>query len=148
MRLLIQRVSEASVTVGGERISSIGKGVLIFVGIGHEDTQKEADWLARKAAGLRIFEDADGNTNLSLADVEGAALVVSQFTLYADTRKGRRPSFIYAALPEQAESLVLYFAEQLTLQNVPVEQGRFGAEMDVALVNDGPFTLWLERDPA
>ena len=148
MRLLIQRVSEASVTVVGERISSIGKGVLIFVGIGHEDTQKEADWLARKAAGLRIFEDADGNTNLSLADVEGAALVVSQFTLYADTRKGRRPSFIYAALPEQAESLVLYFAEQLTLQNVPVEQGRFGAEMDVALVNDGPFTLWLERDPA
>ena len=147
MRLLVQRVSEASVTVAGERISSIGKGVLIFVGVGREDTQTEADWLARKAAGLRIFEDAGGNTNLSLADVEGAALVVSQFTLYADTRKGRRPSFIYAALPEQAEPLVQYFAEQMALQDVPVEHGRFGAEMDVALVNDGPFTLWLERDP-
>ncbi|MFQ5407112.1 MAG: D-aminoacyl-tRNA deacylase [Anaerolineales bacterium] len=147
MRLLIQRVSEASVTVAGERISAIGKGLLIFVGVGRSDTPAEADWLARKAAGLRMFEDADGATNLSLADVEGEALVVSQFTLYADTRKGRRPSFIYAALPETAEPLVAYFAAQLAGYGIPVQHGQFGAMMDVALVNDGPFTLWLEREP-
>ena len=147
MRLLIQRVSEASVSVAGEVVGRIGAGMLILVGVGQQDGEAEAQWLANKCAGLRIFEDREGKTNLSLIDVDGAALVVSQFTLYADTRKGRRPSFIRAALLEQAEPLVRNFAERLANHGVPVEHGRFGADMQVALVNEGPVTIWIEREP-
>ena len=130
MRLLIQRVSEASVSVAGEVVGRIGAGMLILVGVGQQDSEAEAHWLANKCAGLRIFGDGRGKANLSLLDVDGAALVVSQFTLYADTRKGRRPSFIRAALPEQAKPLVRNFAEHLASCGVPVEHGRFGADID------------------
>jgi D-tyrosyl-tRNA(Tyr) deacylase len=147
MRLLIQRVSEASVSIAGEVVGCIGAGMLVLVGVGRQDGEAEAQWLANKCAGLRIFEDRQGKTNLSLLDVDGAALVVSQFTLYADTRKGRRPSFIRAALPEKAETLVQRLAEHLASHGVSVEHGRFGAVMQVALVNDGPVTIWLEREP-
>ncbi len=147
MRLLIQRVSEASVSIAGEVIGRIGAGMLVLVGVGQQDGEAEAQWMANKCAGLRIFEDRQGKTNLSLLDVDGAALVVSQFTLYADTRKGRRPSFIRAALPEKAETLVQRLAEHLASHGVSVEHGRFGAVMQVALVNDGPVTIWLEREP-
>ncbi|MBU37860.1 MAG: D-tyrosyl-tRNA(Tyr) deacylase [Anaerolineaceae bacterium] len=147
MRVLIQRVSEASVSVTGEVVGRIGAGMLILVGVGQQDGAAEAEWLGKKCAGLRIFKDSRGKTNLSLIDVDGAALVVSQFTLYADTRKGRRPSFIHAALPETAEPLVRHFAEYLASHGVPVEHGRFGADMQVALVNDGPVTIWIEREP-
>ena len=146
MRLLIQRVSEASVSIAGEVIGRIGAGMLVLVGVGQQDGEAEAQWMANKCAGLRIFEDRQGKTNLSLLDVDGSALIVSQFTLYADTRKGRRPSFIRAALPENAEPLVQLLAEHLASHGVPVEHGRFGADMQVALVNDGPVTIWLERD--
>ena len=146
MRILIQRVSEASITVDGVEVGRIGEGLLLFVGIGHNDTKDEAKWMAFKTAGMRIFEDADGKTNLSLLDVGCEALVVSQFTLYADTRKGRRPSFIRAARPTQAEPLVRYFAEQLEVQGVPVQHGEFGAYMKVSLVNEGPLTIWVERE--
>lgn len=147
MRLLIQRVSEASVSIAGEVVGRIGAGMLILVGVGHQDSEAEVQWLAYKCAGLRIFEDSQGKTNLSVLDVGGAALVVSQFTLYAETRKGRRPSFIRAALPEKAEPLVQRFAEHLDSHGIPVEHGRFGAYMQVALVNDGPVTMWIEREP-
>ena len=120
--------------------------MLVLVGVGRQDGEAEAQWLANKCAGLRIFEDRQGKTNLSLSDVDGAALVVSQFTLYADTRKGRRPSFIRAALPEKAEPLVQHFAEHLASRGVPVEHGRFGTDMKVTLVNDGPVTIWIERE--
>ncbi len=146
MRLLIQRVSEASVSIAGEVIGRIGAGMLVLVGVGQQDGEAEAQWMANKCAGLRIFEDRQGKTNLSLLDVHGSALIVSQFTLYADTRKGRRPSFIRAALPENAQPLVQLLAEHLASHGVPVEHGRFGADMQVALVNDGPVTIWLERD--
>ena len=146
MRLLIQRVSEASVSIAGEVIGRIGAGMLVLVGVGQQDGEAEAQWMANKCAGLRIFEDRQGKTNLSLLDVDGSALIVSQFTLYADTRKGRRPSFIRAALPENAQPLVQLLAEHLASHGVPVEHGRFGADMQVALVNDGPVTIWLERD--
>ncbi len=145
MRILVQRVTHAKVTVDDTIVGQIDKGVLLLVGVGKQDTQAEADWLANKISGLRIFEDADGATNLSLMDVEGAALVVSQFTLYADTRKGRRPSFINAALPDQAEPLVTYFADKLAEKGIPIAHGQFGANMKVELLNDGPFTVWLER---
>ena len=147
MRLLIQRVSEASVSIAGEVIGRIGAGMLILVGVGHQDSEAEVQWLANKCAGLRIFEDSQGKTNLSILDVDGAALVVSQFTLYAEIRKGRRPSFIRAALPEKAEPLVQRFAEHLDSHGIPVEHGRFGAYMQVALVNDGPVTMCIERKP-
>ncbi len=145
MRVLVQRVANAKVTVGETVTGEIGKGVLLLVGVGKQDTKAEADWLANKISGLRIFEDEAGATNLSLMDVEGSALVVSQFTLYADTRKGRRPSFINAALPDQAEPLVTYFANQLAEKGIPIAHGQFGAHMKVELLNDGPFTVWLER---
>lgn len=144
MRAVIQRVSRASVSVAGQEVGAIGRGFLVLVGVTHSDTRAEADWLARKIAGLRIFEDAAGKMNLSLADVGGAALVVSQFTLYGDARKGRRPSFTEAARPEQAEPLLAYFIEQLRGQGVPVAVGQFQAHMAVALINDGPVTLWLD----
>jgi D-tyrosyl-tRNA(Tyr) deacylase len=145
MRVLIQRVSKASVTVDGQIISEIGKGLLILLGVGHGDTEAQSDFLAEKVANLRIFEDEQGKTNLSILDVKGAAIVVSQFTLYADTRKGRRPSFIDAALPDVAEPLVTRFAELLGGHGVPTQTGKFGTHMLVEIHNDGPVTIWLEK---
>ncbi|OGO19269.1 MAG: D-tyrosyl-tRNA(Tyr) deacylase [Chloroflexi bacterium RBG_16_48_8] len=146
MRLVIQRVRKGSVSVLGEKVAEINQGVVILVGVGSGDTKKEAEWLAEKCAYLRIFEDEEGKTNLSLQDVEGEALVVSQFTLYADTRKGRRPSFINAAPPEFAEPLVKVFAEALQGFGIPVRMGVFGAHMLVEIENDGPVTILLERE--
>jgi D-aminoacyl-tRNA deacylase len=145
MRALIQRVSKASVTVDGQTISSIGKGLLILLGVGHGDGEEQARFLAEKVANLRIFEDEQGKTNLSVLEVKGEAIVVSQFTLYADTRKGRRPSFTDAALPEVAEPLVSRFVELLCGHGVPSQAGRFGAHMLVEIHNDGPVTIWLEK---
>ncbi len=145
MRILIQRVSQASVTVDGQAISKIGKGLLILLGIGHQDGEAEAISMSEKVAHLRIFEDAEGKTNLSVLDVKGEAIVVSQFTLYANTSKGRRPSFIEAALPEVAEPLVKKFAELLQNHGVPTQTGKFGADMLVEIHNDGPVTIWLEK---
>lgn len=144
MRAVVQRVEEASVKVNGQAVSAIGRGFLILLGITHTDSESEATYLARKIAGLRVFEDADGKMNLSLADVGGAALVVSQFTLYGDLRRGRRPNFINAAWPEPAELLYGRFCQLLVAEGVPVQQGVFGAHMAVALINDGPVTLWLD----
>ena len=144
MRVLMQRVSRASVSVDGEVRSSIGLGYLLLVGVGRGDEAAQVDRLADKIVGLRSFRDADGKTNLAIADVDGEALVVSQFTLYADTRKGRRPSFVYAADPEEAAELVEAFAAALEARGLNVARGVFGAEMEVELVNDGPFTMWLD----
>jgi len=146
MRVLVQRVSRASVSVDGEVRSSIGLGYLLLVGVGRGDEAALVGRLADKVAGLRIFRDADGKTNLAIADVDGEALVVSQFTLYADTRKGRRPSFVYAADPEEAAELVEAFAAALEARGLKVARGVFGAEMEVELVNDGPFTMWLDAE--
>jgi D-tyrosyl-tRNA(Tyr) deacylase len=145
MRALLQRVSKASVRVEGQTISDIGKGLLILLGVGHGDGEEQAKFLAEKIANLRIFEDDQGKTNLSVLDVKGEAIVVSQFTLYADARKGRRPSFTDAALPEVAEPLVDRFADLLRGQGVPTQTGKFGAHMEVEIHNDGPVTIWLER---
>jgi len=145
MRVLIQRVSKASVTVNNETISSIGNGLLILLGVGHGDGEEQATVLAEKTANLRIFEDEQGKTNLSILDVNGEAIVVSQFTLYANTSKGRRPSFIDAALPDVAEPLVNRFAELLRGHGVPTQTGKFGAHMEVEIHNDGPVTIWLEK---
>lgn len=145
MRALLQRVSKASVRVEGQTISLIGRGLLILLGIGHHDGEEQAKFLAEKIANLRVFEDEQGKTNLSILDVEGEAIVVSQFTLYADTRKGRRPSFIEAALPEVAEPLVNRFVELLGGHGVPTQTGKFGTHMDVEIHNDGPVTIWLEK---
>ena len=144
MRAVIQRVSSASVSVDGKTVGAIERGFLVLVGVTHGDTRAEADWLARKIAGLRLFEDAAGKMNLGLADIGGAVLVVSQFTLYGDARKGRRPDFLQAARPEQAEPLITYFVDQLRSQGVTVATGQFRATMQVSLVNDGPVTLWLD----
>lgn len=144
MRAIVQRVSKASVTVDGAVISAIERGFLILLGITHQDREAEAAYLARKIAGLRVFEDGEGKLNLGLAEVNGAALVVSQFTLYADIRKGRRPSFTEAARPEQAVHLYTRFCELLVEQGISVQRGLFQAHMAVALVNDGPVTLWLD----
>jgi len=146
MRLLIQRASRASVTVDGRVVSSIGLGYVILVGVGEGDGPEQVGPLADKVAGLRIFRDADGKTNLAIGDVGGDALVVSQFTLYADASKGRRPSFIRAAEPSAAEELVEAFARALEEREIRVGRGVFGAEMEVELVNDGPFTMWLEAE--
>ena len=145
MRALIQRVSHASVSVDGTTISFIGKGLLILLGVGHGDGEAQAVFLAEKTANLRIFEDEQGKTNLSVLDVKGEAIVVSQFTLYANTQKGRRPSFIEAALPEVAEPLVNRFVELLRGHGVPTHTGEFGAHMQVEIHNDGPVTIWLEK---
>jgi len=145
MRVVIQRVQEGKVLVAGETIAEIGKGLVILVGIGPDDDQSQAKYLAEKIATLRIFPDDEGKTNLSCLDVGGEALVVSQFTLYADTRKGRRPSFINAAPPEIAEPLVEQFAQMLREQGVPTQMGQFGAEMMVEIHNHGPVTIWIER---
>ena len=144
MRALLQRVSEARVTVDAEIVGQIGRGWLVLLGVGHADTEAIADALADKVVGLRCFEDADGKTNLAIKDVDGAVLLVSQFTLYADLSRGRRPGFTNAAAPDLAEMLVTRFGEAVRRHGVPVEQGVFGAHMQVALVNDGPFTIWLE----
>lgn len=149
MIALVQRVREASVTVAGEPVGEIGAGLLVLLGVRRGDTPAEARWLADRVAALRVFSDDAGKMNLSLQDVAGEALVVSQFTLCADTRKGNRPSYIDAAPPELSEPLYLEFTERLReALGRPVATGRFGAMMDVALVNDGPVTLWLERDAA
>ncbi|MGQ9875538.1 MAG: D-aminoacyl-tRNA deacylase [Chloroflexus sp.] len=144
MRAVIQRVREASVTVAGEVVGAIGNGLLILLGVCHTDTAEDVELLAEKIAQLRIFSDHEGKFNLSLLDVGGAALVVSQFTLYADTRKGRRPSFTAAARPEIAAPLVDAFAATLRTRNIPVATGVFGAMMQVALINDGPVTLVID----
>ena len=145
MRALLQRVSSGIVSVDDQTIAQIGQGLVILLGIGHEDDEEQAVYLAEKISNLRIFEDAHGKTNLSILDVGGEAIVVSQFTLYADTRKGRRPSFIYAGAPEKAEPLVERFAELLRVHGIPTQTGQFGAHMLVEINNDGPVTIWLER---
>jgi len=144
MRVLLQRVSEASVTVSNEIIGSIEAGVLLLVGIESEDNAEDIDWLVRKIVQMRIFEDSEGKMNLSLMDVGGAALVVSQFTLHASTKKGNRPSFIKAARPEIAIPLYEAFISRLKDEKINVATGEFGAGMKVALVNDGPVTVWLD----
>ena len=146
MRVVLQRVTEASVTVEGKSISQIGPGLLLLVGVAHADGEAEADWLAEKISGLRIMSDDEGKMNRSVRDTGSEILAVSQFTLLADTRKGKRPSFIRAAPPEEAERLFDYFCERLRAAGVGrVQTGRFGAIMEVALVNDGPVTIILER---
>ncbi|HLL57710.1 MAG TPA: D-aminoacyl-tRNA deacylase [Rubrobacteraceae bacterium] len=146
MKIVLQRVKNASVTVDGEKISEIGLGLLLLVGVANGDTETEADWLAEKVSGLRVFADDAGKMNLSVTATRGEVLAVSQFTLLADTRKGKRPSFIGAAPPGEAEPLFDYFCESLRASGVSsVKTGLFGAMMDVALTNDGPVTLLLER---
>ena len=145
MRVLLQRVSRAEVRVGDRVTGRIARGFLLLVGVTHTDGEEQLAWMAEKVAGLRLFSDAEGKMNLALADVGGAVLVVSQFTLYGDAQKGRRPSFIDAARPEVAEPLYRQFVELLRAPGLTVETGEFGAMMDVELVNDGPVTLWLER---
>jgi D-tyrosyl-tRNA(Tyr) deacylase len=146
VRALLQRTSEASVRIGDDVVASIGPGLMILVGVSHDDDTVIADALARRVTELRIFRDAEGRTNLSLTDVRGEVLVVSQFTLFADTSRGRRPGFTDAASPEQAQRLYERFVAALREHDVRVETGRFGAEMAVSLVNDGPFTIWLDTD--
>ncbi|NDJ53146.1 MAG: D-tyrosyl-tRNA(Tyr) deacylase [Chloroflexi bacterium] len=146
MRILLQRVSKAAVSVEGEVVGAIDQGLVLLVGVGEGDGDEQASWLAKKIAGLRIFGDEDGKFNRSVVDVAGKALVISQFTLYGDTRKGRRPSFTGAAHPDVASPLVDRFAELLEQAGVPTEKGVFGAHMLVEIHNDGPVTLWLERD--
>ena len=146
MRAVIQRVKSASVKVDGELVSEIGTGLLIFLGIAQDDTDTELEYIVNKVANLRIFEDADGKMNCSLLDTGGAALVVSQFTLYGDCRKGRRPSFINAARPEVANTLYEQFISTLNLLNIPTQGGTFQAMMDVQLINDGPVTILLDSD--
>jgi D-aminoacyl-tRNA deacylase len=144
MRALVQRVTEARVSVVGRVAGRVDTGLLVLLGVTHTDTVEQAAWLAGKVSGLRIFEDADGKMNRSVADVGGAVLVVSQFTLYGDCRKGRRPSFDAAARPEHANALYERFVADLRALGVPVETGVFQAHMQVTLVNDGPVTLMLE----
>ena len=144
MRVCIQRVSEAKVVVADEVVGQIGAGLLVLVGVCAEDTEEELNWLVQKVVNLRIFEDDQGKMNLSALDVGVAMLVVSQFTLYGDCRKGRRPSFVSAAPPEQAEPMIERFVELARGQGIPVETGRFRADMQVTLTNDGPVTIWID----
>lgn len=144
MRAVIQRVSQAQVTVAGEVVGTIGSGFLVLLGVGQGDCEQDAAYLAEKIAHLRIFEDQEGKMNLNLCDVQGSALVVSQFTLYGDSRRGRRPSFSDAAPPELANILYQYFCEQLSAHGIPLARGVFQASMSVALINEGPVTLLLE----
>lgn len=144
MKVVVQRVSEAKVTVAGDVIGEIKIGLMLLVGVGHEDGEQDLIWMADKLAGLRIFEDENGKMNLSIEDIKGAILSVSQFTLYGDCRNGRRPNFMAAAKPEIAETLYEQFNERLRARGLQVETGRFGAMMDVSLVNDGPVTLILD----
>ncbi len=145
MRVLIQRVQRGSVKVDGKFVANeIQHGLIIFLGIGNGDTQEQAQTLAKKITNLRIFGDEDGKMNLSVKDVQGQVIVVSQFTLYADTKKGNRPSFINAAPPDEADALVNYFADLMREHGVPTQQGEFGAHMMVDILNDGPVTIWIE----
>ena len=144
MRAVVQRVSESSVSIDGEQVGKIGDGLMILLGVAKEDTAVDADYLAEKIVNLRIFSDDQGKMNRSLLETGGEMLVVSQFTLLGDCRKGRRPSFIHAADPEKGNDLYVYFVNQVQKKGVAVETGRFGAMMAVSLVNDGPVTLILE----
>jgi len=144
MRALVQRVSEARVRVAGEVVGEVGRGLLVLVGVGHEDDEQRALALAKKVSHLRIFEDEAGKMNLSTLDVGGALLVVSQFTLYGDCARGRRPSFVEAGRPERAEPLFERFVEAVRAEGLRCETGRFRTHMEVELINDGPVTLWLE----
>ncbi|HIE95703.1 MAG TPA: D-tyrosyl-tRNA(Tyr) deacylase [Planctomycetes bacterium] len=144
MRAVVQRVSRASVTVDGEIVGAIQRGLLILLGVADDDAQEDVIWLAGKVAGLRVFEDGDGKMNLDLTDVAGSVLVVSQFTLLGDCRKGRRPSFVKAARPELANSLYQSFVAEMQGRGITAETGTFQAQMDVELVNDGPVTLLLD----
>ena len=144
MRAVVQRVSSASVKVDNEIVGQIDRGFLVLLGVGTDDADEDAVMLAEKIAGLRVFEDDDGKMNLSLSDVDGRILVVSQFTLFGDCRKGRRPSFVEAARPEKAELLYETFVAEIRGQGIAVETGRFQTHMDVSLVNDGPVTLMLD----
>ncbi|RME07514.1 MAG: D-tyrosyl-tRNA(Tyr) deacylase [Anaerolineae bacterium] len=145
MRVLLQRVSFGRVSVNGKTLGEIGQGVVLLVGVTHDDGEAQIEYLANKIANLRIFEDEAGKLNRSLLDIGGEALVISQFTLYADTRKGRRPSFTAAARPEHADPLIRRFTEALQTLGVPAQSGQFGAHMLVEIHNDGPVTIWLER---
>ncbi len=145
MRVLVQRVARAEVRVGERVTGRVGRGLLLLVGLTHADTEAELAWMADKVLGLRVFADAEGKLNLDVGEAGGAVLVVSQFTLYGDARKGRRPSFVDAARPEAAEPLYERFVAMLRERGARVETGEFGAMMAVELVNDGPVTLWLER---
>ena len=147
MRVVLQRVSKASVTIGGRVAGAIGRGFCLLVGVTHGDTREQVDWMAEKVAGLRLFSDAEGKMNLGLSEVQGALLVISQFTLYSDTAKGRRPSFIEAARPETAIPLYERFLAALRERGLEVASGEFGADMQVEIHNDGPVTLILERTP-
>ena len=146
MKVVVQRVKEAAVRVDGAVIGQIGTGFLVLLGVNRTDGKEQADRLSKKMLGLRIFPDAEGKTNLSLADVGGSLLIVSQFTLYADCRKGYRPSFVEAAPGEQAEALYEYFLERCRESGLPVEHGAFGAHMEISLINDGPFTIVWEEN--
>ena len=146
MRLVVQRVTRGSVRAGGDPLGEIGLGAVVLAGIGHDDTPEVVDRMADKLIGLRYFEDTEGRTNRAITEAGGSLLVVSQFTLYADVSRGRRPGFMRAALPEVAEPLVDRFVERLRSAGLTVQTGRFGAEMAVELVNDGPFTLVLDSD--
>ena len=144
MKFVIQRVTEASVTIDGRVSGQIGKGFLVFIGVGQEDTKEIADKFIKKLIGLRIFDDEEGKTNLALTDVDGELLLISQFTLYADCKKGNRPSFVKAGAPDMAFKLYHYIIEQCSLMGYKVQQGEFGADMKVSLLNDGPFTILLD----
>ena len=146
MKFVIQRVNHAEVKVDGEIVGKIGKGYLVLIGVGREDTKEDADWYLKKLLGLRIFEDENGKTNLSLADVNGELLLVSQFTLYANCKKGFRPSFIEAGAPDMANELYEYIIEECKKVIPVVERGNFGADMKVSLLNDGPFTIVLDSE--
>jgi D-tyrosyl-tRNA(Tyr) deacylase len=145
MRALIQRVKSAKVSVGNSAIAECGRGIVVLLGIGIDDTLEETIALAEKITNLRIFEDEQGKTNRSILEIDGEAIVVSQFTLYADTRKGRRPSFLHAAAPELAEPMVLQLTEELRSRGIRTQTGKFGEHMLVEINNDGPFTIWLEN---
>lgn len=144
MRVVLQRALDASVEIGGTVAGRIEKGYLLLVGIGREDSEEDADYLVRKISGMRVFEDEEGKMNLSLLDISGQILSVSQFTLYADTRKGNRPGFAHAAPPERAELLYRYFNRKLEESGIEVQTGVFGADMKVSFVNDGPVTILLD----
>ncbi|MBY0759453.1 MULTISPECIES: D-aminoacyl-tRNA deacylase [Sellimonas] len=146
MKFVIQRVLESSVKVDGETLGSIGKGLMVLIGAGQNDTQEVADKMVKKLIGMRIFEDENGKTNLALADVKGELLLISQFTLYANCKKGNRPSFIEAGAPDMAEKLYEYVIAKCKEQVPVVERGKFGADMKVSLINDGPFTIVLNSD--
>ena len=146
MKTVLQRVTEASVTIDGAVHGSIGRGFMILIGVGTADTEEEADWLARKIVNMRVFEDENGAMNRSLLDTGGSILAISQFTLYADCRKGNRPNFMAAGRPEMSQPLYEYLCRALESYGVKVETGIFGADMKVALVNDGPVTIVLERE--